>query len=143
MAETYGEDPFLTSEMAVAFCKSFEDLGIVTTPKHFVANSGEGGRDSHPVHYSERILREVFFPPYKAAVQRAGSRGIMASYNALDGIPSGANRWLLTDILREEWGFNGIVVTDYKLIGVLWKQQLVAENSQQAAAKALKAGLDR
>ncbi len=143
VAETYGEDPFLTSEMAVAFCKSFEDLGIVTTPKHFVANSGEGGRDSHPVHYSERILREVFFPPYKAAVQRAGSRGIMASYNALDGIPSGTNRWLLTDILREEWGFNGIVVTDYKLIGVLWKQQLVAENSQQAAAKALKAGLDR
>ena len=143
VAETYGEDPYLTSRMAVAFIKSFEDKGVITTPKHFVANSGDGGRDSHPVHHSDRLLNEVYFPPYIAAIQEGGSRSIMASYTSVNGIPSGINKWLLTDVLRKDWGFDGTVVTDYTLIGKLWKAHLVAEDSKHAAAMALKAGLDR
>ena len=86
VAETYGEDPYLSSQMAVAFCKSFEEQNVITTLKHFVANSGTGGRDSHPVHYSERMLREVYFPPYRQAIEQAGVRSVMASYTAVDGL---------------------------------------------------------
>jgi beta-glucosidase len=143
VAETYGEDPYLASQMAVAFCKSFEEQNVITTLKHFVANSGTGGRDSHPVHYSERMLREVYFPPYRQAIEQAGVRSVMASYTAVDGLPSGANRWLLTDILRDEWGFEGTVVSDYALLGRRYKSHLVATGGKDAAVKALKAGLDR
>ena len=141
--ETYGEDPYLVSRMAVAFCKSFEERGIVTTPKHFVANSADGGRDSHPVYYSERLLRKVYFKPYEACIKEAGSQSIMASYNAYDGTPTGLNRWLLTDILRDEWGFKGFVVTDYGLIGKVVKNHRVAENTMEASIKAVCAGLER
>ena len=143
VGETYGEDPYLSSKMAVAFCQGFESQNVITTLKHFVANSGPGGRDSHPVHHSERILREIYFQPYMHAVQKAGARSIMASYTAVDGTPSGVNSWLLNDILRDEWGFDGTVVTDYALLGKLYKSHKVAENGLEAAAKALKSGLDR
>lgn len=143
VAETYGEDPYLSSQMAVAFCRSFEEQNVITTLKHFVANSGTGGRDSHPVHYSERMLREVYFPPYQQAIQQAGVRSVMASYTAVDGLPSGANPWLLNEILRNEWGFEGTVVSDYALLGRLYQSHRVASDDQDAAVKALKAGLDR
>ena len=111
--ETYGEDPCLTSKNAVSFCKSFEENGIVTTPKHFVANSGDAGRDSGAVFHSERMLKKSYFVPYKACIEEAGSRSIMASYNALNSIPAGLNKWLLKDMLRDYMGFKGFVVTDY------------------------------
>ncbi|MFC4779290.1 glycoside hydrolase family 3 N-terminal domain-containing protein [Paenibacillus sp. GCM10023252] len=141
--ETYGEDPYLVSRMAVEFCKSFERTGIVTTPKHFVANSGDGGRDSHPVYYSERMLRKVYFKPYEACIREAGSQSIMASYNALDGQPSGLNHWLLTKVLREEWGFEGFVVTDYGLMIKALKQHAAAEDLMGIAVKSISAGMDR
>ncbi|MBC8081392.1 MAG: glycoside hydrolase family 3 C-terminal domain-containing protein [Gorillibacterium sp.] len=141
--ETYGEDPYLVSRMAVAFCRSFEEQGVVTTPKHFVANSGDGGRDSHPIYYSERLLRKVYFKPYEACIKEAGSQSIMASYNAVDGRPSGLNRWLLTDILREEWGFKGIVVTDYGLIGKAMDNHRVATDLRDASVQSVRAGMDR
>ena len=100
--ETYGEDPFLSSEMAVAFVSSFEQSGIITTPKHFIANVGDGGRDSYPIHYNERFLDEIFFPPFKAAIQRGGSRSIMTAYNSYDGSASSANDWLLNKKLKKE-----------------------------------------
>ena len=82
--ETYGEDPYLSSAMTRAYVSTLEKAGIVTTPKHFVANVGEGGRDSYPIEHSERALAERYFPPFEAALQ-AGARSVMAAYNSVDG----------------------------------------------------------
>ena len=86
--------------MGVAFCKGVESRGVITTPKHFAANVGDGGRDSHPIHFSERLLREIYFPAFKACFTEARAGSVMAAYNSLDGLPCSANHWLLTDILR-------------------------------------------
>src|SRR5215471_17969064 len=93
--ETYGEDPFLSSEMGVAFVSAFEKMNIITTPKHFIANMGDGGRDSYPIQYDERLLDEIYFPPFEACIKRGGSRSVMSAYNSLDGTPCTANDWLL------------------------------------------------
>ncbi len=140
--ETYGEDPYLTSRMAVAYCKAFTREGIVTTPKHFVANFGDGGRDSNPVHFSERLLREVYFPPFEACIKEAGSLSLMPAFNSLDGRPCNANRWLLTDVLRNEWGFRGFTVCDYDALHEIQIYHHTAETLEDAAVQALTAGLD-
>ena len=141
--ETYGEDAVLTSELAVAFCKAFEEVGIITTPKHFVANSGDGGRDSAPVYHSEKILKQVYFKPYAACFKRAGSRSVMASYNALNGVPAGLNKWLLTDMLKKYMGFKGFTVTDYRLMEKAKRLHKVSSDMSEIAARAVKAGLHR
>ncbi len=115
--ETYGEDPFLTSEMGVAFVKPFEKSGIITTPKHFVANIGDGGRDSYPIHFNERILDEIYFPPFKACIERGGARSIMTAYNSVNGSPATANSWLLEKILKGDWNFSGFVISDAAAVG--------------------------
>ncbi len=140
--ETYGEDPWLTSRMAVAFCRTIEGLGVVTTPKHFVANIGDGGRDSNPVHFSERLMREIYFPAFKACFQEAGSRSVMAAYNSYDGTPCSASRFLLTHMLREEWGFTGFTVSDYGSVGGIMSLHHTAATLEETAAQALSAGLD-
>jgi beta-glucosidase len=140
--ETYGEDPYLQSRLAVAFCKSIENAGVFTTPKHFVANVGDGGRDSYPIHFSERELREIYFPPFKAAFQEANAWSVMAAYNAIDDIPCSASKWLLTDILRMEWGFKGFVVSDYGSVSGIMDKHHVAATPKEGAAKAVEAGLD-
>lgn len=140
--ETYGEDPYLQSRMAVAFCKSIESEGVLTTPKHFIANVGDGGRDSYPVHFSERELREVYFPPFKAAIQEANAWSVMAAYNAIDDIPCSASKWLLTDVLRKEWGFKGFVVSDYGSVAGIMNKHYVAATPREGAIKAVEAGLD-
>jgi len=142
VGESYGEDPYLQSRMAVAFCKAIENEGVITTPKHFVANNGDGGRDSYPVHISERELREVYFPPFKACIQEGGSQSIMSSYNALDGVPATANPWLLKNVLRNEWGFTGFVVSDYGSVLGIKEKHFVASTQMEAAVLALEAGLD-
>jgi beta-glucosidase len=142
VGETYGEDPYLQSQMAVAFCSSIEHEGVITTPKHFVANYGDGGRDSYPVSISERELREVYFPPFEASIRQGGAGSVMASYNAVNGIPASANGWLLTDVLRKEWGFAGFVVSDYGSVGGILEKHLVASTERDAAAMAVRAGLD-
>jgi beta-glucosidase len=106
--ETYGEDPYLSSQMALAFVGAMEAAGVVATPKHFIANVGDGGRDSYPIDLSARLLDEMFFPPFKAAITQAHARSVMSSYNSIDGCPATQNRPLLTDKLRREWGFHGI-----------------------------------
>ena len=103
--ETYGEDPYLSSEMARAFVEAFERAGIVTTPKHFVANVGEGGRDSYPIDHSERALARALLSAVRRRRIRAGARSVMAAYNSVDGSPATQNRHLLTDILKRDWGF--------------------------------------
>lgn len=140
--ETYGEDAFLVSEMTVAFCKSFEDLGIITTPKHFVANWGEGGRDSWATYLSERGLEEMYFKPYKACIKRAGSRCIMPAYHTLDGVPCSMNPWLLTEKARKEWGFKGFYGTDFNALEVAEDLHRVSDNPAEIAALAINAGLD-
>ena len=140
--ESYGEDPFLTSEMGSLFCKAMFEEGVIATPKHFAANfAADGGRDSNEIHFSERILREVYFPGFKACV-KAGALSIMAAYNSLDGVPCSSSRWLLTSVLRYEWGFQGFVVSDYgSVAGILFNHR-VAETLEETAKQALEAGLD-
>lgn len=140
--ETYGEDPYLTSRMGVAFCKSIEKEGVVTTPKHYAANVGDGGRDSNVIHFSERLLREIYFPAFKACFQEAGAQSVMAAYNAIDGIPCSAHRWLLTDVLRKEWGFKGFVVSDYGSVSGIYSMHHTAASKKEAAKQAIDAGLD-
>jgi len=140
--ETYGEDPYLTARMGVAFCKALEENGVISTPKHFAANVGDGGRDSHPIHFSERLLREIYFPAFKACVQEASATSVMAAYNSLDGRPCSANPWLLTDVLRKEWGFKGFVVSDYGSVWGIKNHHHTAATEKEAAKAAVEAGLD-
>ena len=141
--ETYGEDPCLVSRMAVAYCRSFEKEGVITTPKAFVANSGEGGRDSAPVYYSERLLKSVFFKPYRECIAKAGSRSVMVSYNTLDSVPCGLNQWLIKDMLRGYMGFDGFVVTDYGMMEKARNLLKISDDLTVIAAKAVKAGVNR
>ncbi|HRR91265.1 MAG TPA: glycoside hydrolase family 3 C-terminal domain-containing protein, partial [bacterium] len=141
--ETYGEDPYLASKMAVSFIRGLQEQGVITTPKHYAANFvGDGGRDSNAVHFSERLLREIYFPAFKAAIEKGDALSIMSAYNSLDGIPCSSNKWLLTDILRKEWGFKGYVVSDYGAVIHLMTKHRVASSKAEAAQKALEAGMD-
>ena len=139
--ETYGEDPWLTSELARAFVGPFEKNGVVTTPKHFVANVGEGGRDSYPIDFDERLLYEIFFPPFKAAIS-AGSRSVMASYNSVNGSPASANEWLLTKVLRDDWKFDGVVIGDQAATGGAQVLHFTSPNNLVSTKQAIEAGLD-
>src|SRR5690606_39084489 len=122
--ETFGEDPYLVSRMGVAAVRGFQGDGtfrdkkrLLATMKHFAAHGQpEGGQNCAPANVSERELRDVFLYPFRKAIQEAGAVSVMASYNEIDGVPSHANRWLLRDVLRDEWGFEGFVVSDYYAI---------------------------
>lgn len=140
--ETYGEDPFLASEMAVAFVGAFERKGIITTPKHFIANVGAGGRDSYPIDYDERLLDEVYFPPFKASFQKGGSRSVMTAYNSLNGSPCSANDWLLNKKLKEDWGFKGFVISDASAVGGANVLHYTAKDYPEAGQQAITNGLD-
>lgn len=141
--ETYGEDPYLTGRLAVAFIRGVQSQGVAATPKHFAANfMGDGGRDSHPIAFSEQHLREVYFPAFEAAVREGGAMAVMAAYNSIDGMPCSCNAWLLTDVLRGEWGFNGCVVSDYWSVSHLQTRHGVASTPGEAGKRALEAGLD-
>lgn len=139
--ETYGEDPWLAGLMGAAFVRAFERSGVIATPKHFVANVGEGGRDSWPVEAGERQLREVYFPPFRAALG-AGARAVMTAYNSVDGSPATQNRWLLTDVLKRGWRFPGFVISDAAATGGATVLHLTEPDTPTAAAHAWTAGLD-
>ncbi len=140
--ETYGEDPLLTSRMGVAYVRAFESRGVATNPKHYVINAGDGGHDSFAIDISERALREVYLLPFEAVVKEGGASSIMSSYNSVNGRAMSANRWLLTDILRGEWGFKGWVASDYGATeGILTLHHNTA-NEEETAAAALNAGMD-
>lgn len=139
--ETYGEDPFLASTMARVYVSTFERAGVVTTPKHFVANVGEGGRDSYPVFWSERALGERYFPPFVAALE-AGARSVMAAYNSVDGLPAHQNRRLLSDLLKRDWGFKGFVISDASGTSGATVLHMTEGSTASAAQRAYAAGLD-
>ncbi len=140
--ESYGEDPWLASLMGQSWVGIVERSGIVATPKHFVANVGEGGRDSYPVDWNQRKLEQYFFPPFRVAIQRGGARSIMSAYNSVNGIPASQNRWLLTTTLRDGWGFGGFVMSDAAATGGPTVLQLTEASTASAARHALEAGLD-
>jgi len=140
--ETYGEDPFLSSEMGVAFVSPFEKMGVVTTPKHFIDNSGDGGRDSYPIDIDERLLDEIYLPPFKACFERGGSRSVMTSYNSLNGSPCTANNWLLNEKLKKELNFQGFVISDASAVGGANVLHYTAKDYPDASAKAINNGLD-
>lgn len=140
--ETYGEDPLLASRLGVAFVSAFEKTGIVTTPKHFVVNHGEGGRDSYPIDYNERLLEETYFVPFKACIQEGGARSIMTAYNSIDGRPCTASNWLLNEKLKNEWGFDGFVISDAGATGGANVLHFTATDYEDAGKQAVENGLD-
>ncbi|MFY0713220.1 glycoside hydrolase family 3 C-terminal domain-containing protein [Seonamhaeicola sp. NFXS20] len=140
--ETYGEDPYLTTQMGLSFISEFENEGVITTPKHFVANVGAGGRDSYPISFNERLLEEIYFPAFKAVFQKAGARSVMTAYNSLDGTPCTSNAWLLRDKLKGEWGFDGFVISDAGATGGANVLHFTAANYAEATEDAVEGGLD-
>ena len=147
--ETYGEDPYLVSRMGLAAVRGYQgttlplaDDKVFATLKHFAGHgSHEGGINTAPPLVSERLLRAELFVPFEAAV-KAGAFTVMPSYNEVDGVPSHANQWLLTDMLRREWGFNGLVVSDYFGIEQMQTRHHVAADKADAGAQAIEAGVD-
>lgn len=140
--ETYGEDPYLSSRMGEAFVAQFEKLGIVATPKHLVANVGEGGRDSYPIDLDARTLEERFYPPFRAAIDRGHARSVMSAYNSVDGSPATQNRALLTDKLKRDWGFSGFVISDAAATGGATVLHMTEASTATAAKHAFESGLD-
>lgn len=146
--ETFGEDPYLTTQFAIANVRGFQGSSlaandaIAATLKTFAGYAQpEGGHNSGPVHAGMREVQTVFLPPFKAGI-RAGAVSLMASYNSVDGVPSAANAWLMNDLLRSQWGFKGYVVSDLGAIDGLMGSHHVAATIEQAAMLALNAGLD-
>ncbi len=153
--ETYGEDPYLVASMGVASVRGFQGdvtfkdkTRVIATLKHFAAHGQpESGTNCAPVNVSERLLRDTFLITFKTAIQKGGAISVMASYNEIDGIPSHANKWLLRDVLRKEWGFKGYVVSDYYAIRELHERpelfgNHLAADGKEAAALAVKAGVN-
>ena len=148
--ETYGEDPFLAARMGVAAIEGLQGDSylidrhhVMATAKHFaVHGQPEGGTNTAPGNYSERVIRENFLVPFKAAVQEARVGSVMASYNEIDGIPVHVNHWLLDKVLRQEWGFDGYITSDGDGLQMLVGTHHVAYNFADAARQALAAGVD-
>jgi beta-glucosidase len=153
--ETFGEDPYLVSRMGMAAVHGFQGnrdfkskTHVLATMKHFAAHGQpESGMNCAPVNVSLRLLRETFLQPFRDAIQKAGAVSVMASYNEIDGVPSHANRWLLRDVLRDEWGFDGFVVSDYYAIWELSDRpdthgHHVAADKREACVLAVRAGVN-
>ena len=153
--ETFGEDPFLVTQLGMAAVRGFQGDAsfkdkkrIIATLKHFAAyGQPESGQNCAPVNVSLRLLRETFLYPFKEAIQKAGAISVMASYNEIDGVPSHASEWLLRDVLRKEWGFPGFVVSDYYAIWELGCRpdthgHFVAKDKTESCALAVRAGVN-
>ncbi len=149
--ETYGEDPHLVSRMGVAYVNGLQGTGaarfnsrhLVATGKHFAGyQASTGGVNGAYVDVSKRMMYEMFLPPFEAVVKEAGIGAIMPAHSDIDGIPAHMNKWLLTDILRHDWGFKGIIVSDNIDVYRLFSMHHTAHNDAEAAILALKAGVD-
>jgi beta-glucosidase len=145
--ETFGEDPYLTAKLGTAYIKGIQgsDLaqGVAATGKHFVGyGMSEGGLNWAPPHFDRRELNEVYLMPFEAAVREGKLASVMNAYHELDGVPCGSSKALLTGILRDEWGFDGTVVSDYFAIRTLQTYHHVARDKAEAAHIALDAGID-
>jgi beta-glucosidase len=153
--ETFGEDPFLVTQLGMASVRGFQGDAsfkdkkrIIATLKHFAAHGQpESGINCAPTNVSMRLLRETFLQPFKDAIQKANAISVMASYNEIDGVPSHASEWLLRDVLRKEWGFKGFIVSDYYAIWELGYRpdthgHFVAKDKKESCALAVRAGVN-
>lgn len=150
--ETWGEDPYLAAEMAIGAVEGLQGPGkferladgkVFATLKHMTGHGQpESGNNVAPAQIAERELRENFFPPFRAVVERCSVGAVMPSYNEIDGVPSHANAWLLGEVLRGEWGFDGIIASDYGGVHELATLHHVARDLEDAAHQALRAGVD-
>lgn len=145
--ETYGEDPYLTGVLGTAFVKGLQGnderyLKIVSTPKHFAANNEEHNRFVCNPQISERQLREYYFPAFEMCVKEGKAASIMSAYNALNDVPATCNPYLLNKVLREDWGFNGYVVSDCGGPSLLVSAHKYVKTKEAAATLSIKAGLD-
>jgi beta-glucosidase len=147
--ETYGEDPFLDAASGVAMVKGLQagDVSrpdaVISEPKHFATHGiPEGGSNTSPVNIGERENRTDFLYPFQKAVEAGGALGIMAAYSEIDGIPCVDNEWVLTDVLRKEWGFKGFILSDLGAIKMTLTDHGVARDTVDALAQAIHAGLD-
>ncbi|HTH76260.1 MAG TPA: glycoside hydrolase family 3 N-terminal domain-containing protein [Trinickia sp.] len=143
--ETLGEDPYLVGVMATRYVKGLQGdrRDILATLKHFAGHSAsEGGRNHAPVHVGPREFNDIFLLPFEMAVKLADAGAVMPAYHDVDGVPCHADRGLLTDILREKWGFDGLIVADYAGVKLLYTDHRVARDAASAAAMSFNAGLD-
>ncbi|MEZ4700704.1 MAG: glycoside hydrolase family 3 N-terminal domain-containing protein [Rhodothermales bacterium] len=148
--ETYGEDPYLAAQMGIAAVRGFQGAGapihaphVIATLKHMAGHGQpESGMNIGPANFSERVLRDVFFYPFETVIREAGPLSLMPSYNEIDGIPSHGNTWMLKEVLREEWGFDGVIVSDWEAIRQMINRHHVAADHAEAARRALAATVD-
>jgi beta-glucosidase-like glycosyl hydrolase len=141
--ETMGEDPYLVSVLGAAYVRGLQSAGVIATLKHFAGYSAaRAGRNHGPVSMGRRELLEVILPSFETALATADAGSVMNSYSDVDGVPAGADHWLLTDLLRDAWGFAGTVVSDYWAVPFLATMHRVAADTDDAGAQALAAGID-
>ncbi|MFC6568069.1 glycoside hydrolase family 3 N-terminal domain-containing protein [Actinoplanes utahensis] len=141
--ESIGEDPYLVGTIGAAYVRGLQSAGVIATLKHFAGYSASRAARNHgPVSMGRRELLDVILPPFEAALREGGARSVMNSYSEIDGVPAGADEWLFTELLRDEWGFTGTVVSDYWAIPFLAGNHRVAADNGDAGALALAAGID-
>ncbi|RBM20214.1 glycoside hydrolase family 3 N-terminal domain-containing protein [Streptomyces sp. PT12] len=141
--ETIGEDPYLVATVGTAYVRGLESAGIVSTLKHFAGHaSSRGARNHAPVSMGPRELADVVLPPFEMALREGGARSVMSAYHDIDGVPTSGDPRLLTQLLREDWGFTGTVVSDYFSVSFLELTHRVAGSPAEAAVLALAAGVD-
>ncbi|MFG2074194.1 beta-xylosidase/alpha-l-arabinosidase [Nonomuraea maritima] len=141
--ETMGEDPYLVAMLGAAYVRGLENAGIIATLKHFAGYSASRAARNHgPVAMGRRELMDMILPPFETAIALGGARSVMNSYSDVDGVPAASDPWLLTEVLREQWGFDGTVVSDYWAVPFLATMHRVAADPAEAGAQALAAGID-
>ncbi|MEN7550989.1 glycoside hydrolase family 3 N-terminal domain-containing protein [Rapidithrix thailandica] len=149
IAETFGEDPYLAAHLGSALIRGIQgdsltsNRAMIAEPKHFAVHGvPQAGGNSSPVELGRRIVRQDYLPVFEKAFKEGGALGTMAAYTELDGVPCAANQWLLTDVLRKEWGFKGIVVSDLGAIRFLENVHYVSDSPKESVRQAIEAGID-
>jgi len=140
--ETYGEDPYMVSQMGVEYCKTISGKKLLPCIKHFAGNAGHNGKFGDPVFYSERYYREYEFPPYEAAIKRGGAKSIMMAYNTSDGIPCTQNDWMINKVIKGEWDFDGFIYSDGGGLDLVHQSFGIDSSKVQVVAKAINNGCD-
>jgi beta-glucosidase len=147
--EDFGEDPYLTGSLGGAYVKGMQgdslatDHTVISEPKHFAGHgSPEGGLNTSPVHAGEREVRSIMLRSFEPAIREGHAMGVMAAYHEIDGVPCAGNSWLMTSVLRGEWGFRGFVLSDLGAINELWSRHHVAATREEAVRMAVTAGVD-
>jgi beta-glucosidase-like glycosyl hydrolase len=141
--ETIGEDPYLVAMLGAGYVRGLQSAGVLATLKHFAGYSASRAARNHgPVPIGRRELQDVILPTFETAIAEGGAASVMNSYSDVDGVPAGADPWLLTEVLREQWGFTGTVVSDYWAVPFLTTMHHIATDTGDAGAQALTAGID-